>query len=383
MTEYAPSGCVSFMTIHQSKGMEFPIVFVGSLEGVPISQHKEIDEILETYIYEKEPYEPSARIKYFDFWRLYYTAFSRAQNLLCLTCIESVHRQKRQRSVPSSYFKNVCKDVINWREPQFKISNLELKEIKYTNLKREYSFTSHILLYENCPLQYKFYKELEFSPIRKGSTIFGVLVHQTIEDIHRAIIRGEENTINKDSIEDWFNANYNSLLKKEKTYLDKNAQKSAFNQVMNYFNNNDEMLKRVKEAEVEVALVKPEYILKGTIDLIQGHGDKVDIVDFKSEKKPDIYEEKDKIERYRRQLEIYAHLVEEKTDYEVDRLNLYYTGEKEGSPFLSFKKKSSSIGHTIDEIDKVIKRIENKEFNIEEKPQKLCKECDMKFYCNN
>ena len=58
--------------------------------------------------------------------------------------------------------------------------------------------------------------------------------------------------------------------------------------------------KKVKEAEVEVALVKPEYILKGTIDLIQGHGDKVDIVDFKSEKKPDIYEERDKIERYRR-----------------------------------------------------------------------------------
>lgn len=98
----------------------------------------------------------------------------------------------------------------------------------------------------------------------------------------------------------WFNANYNSLLKKEKTYLDKNAQKSAFNQVMSYFNNNDEILKKVKEAEVEVALVKPEYILKGTIDLIQGHGDKVDIVDFKSEKKPDIYEERDKIERYRR-----------------------------------------------------------------------------------
>lgn len=181
----------------------------------------------------------------------------------------------------------------------------------------------------------------------------------------------------------WFNANYNSLLKKEKTYLDKNAQKSAFNQVMNYFNNNDEILKKVKEAEVEVALVKPEYILKGTIDLIQGHGDKVDIVDFKSEKKPDIYEERDKIERYRRQLEIYAHLVEEKTDYEVDKLNLYYTGEKEGSPFISFKKKSSSIDHTIDEIDKVIKRIENKDFDVKEKTKKLCNECDMRFYCEN
>lgn len=383
MTEYAPSGCVSFMTIHQSKGMEFPIVFVGSLEGYPRNQQNEMDEILENFIYEKEPFEPSDKIKYFDFWRLYYTAFSRAQNLLCLTCIESVHRQKRQRSVPSSYFRNVYKDVIDWKNPQFKISNLELEEIKSTNLKQEYSFTSHILLYENCPLQYKFYKELEFSPIRKGSTIFGILVHQTIEDIHRAIIRGEKNSINEDVIAGWFNANYNSLLKKEKTYLDKNAQKSAFNQVMSYFNNNDEILKKVKEAEVEVALVKPEYILKGTIDLIQGHGDKVDIVDFKSERKPDIYEERDKIERYRRQLEIYAHLVEEKTDYKVDRLNLYYTGEKEGSPFISFKKKSSSIDHTIGEIDKVIKRIENKDFNIKEKPKKLCNECDMRFYCEN
>ena len=29
--EYAPTGCVSFLTIHQSKGMEFPVVFVDSL----------------------------------------------------------------------------------------------------------------------------------------------------------------------------------------------------------------------------------------------------------------------------------------------------------------------------------------------------------------
>lgn len=36
-SEYAPSGCVSFMTIHQSKGMEFPIVIVDSLNGTPRS----------------------------------------------------------------------------------------------------------------------------------------------------------------------------------------------------------------------------------------------------------------------------------------------------------------------------------------------------------
>lgn len=381
MKEYAPSGCVSFMTIHQSKGMEFPIVFVGSLEKTPRKQYSDMDEILESYIYEKEVFEPIERTKDFDFWRLYYTAFSRAQNLLCLTCVETVNRQKGQKSAPSKYFKNIYKDIINWRSPAFKIIDLDLDKIKSTNIKEEYSFTSHILLYENCPLQYKFYKELEFSPVRKGSTIFGVLVHQTIEDIHRAVLRGEKYKIDEHIIEGWFNSNYNSLLKKERTYLDNRSKVAALNQVVDYFNNNEEILNKIKEAEVEVDLVKSDYILKGTIDLIQGYGNKVDLIDFKSEKKPDIYDEREKIERYRRQLEIYAHLVEEKTDYKVDRLNLYYTGEKEGNPFISFKKKSESINNTIYEIDKVIKKIEAKDFNINEKPQKLCKECDMRFYC--
>lgn len=120
MKEYAPSGCVSFMTIHQSKGMEFPIVLVGSLEKTPRKSYSDMDENLESYIYEKEAFEPIERTKEFDFWRLYYTAFSRAQNLLCLTCIETVNREKGKKNVPSKYFKNIYKDIINWRSQALK-----------------------------------------------------------------------------------------------------------------------------------------------------------------------------------------------------------------------------------------------------------------------
>ena len=35
VSEYAPSGCISIMTIHQSKGLEFPVVVVGSLGNTP------------------------------------------------------------------------------------------------------------------------------------------------------------------------------------------------------------------------------------------------------------------------------------------------------------------------------------------------------------
>ena len=46
-SEYAPSGCVSFMTIHQSKGMEFPIVIVDSLNGTPRSSGNHLLEEIE------------------------------------------------------------------------------------------------------------------------------------------------------------------------------------------------------------------------------------------------------------------------------------------------------------------------------------------------
>ena len=78
-SEYAPSGCVSFMTIHQSKGLEFPVAVVGSLGNTPRRNSDPLMYSVESRFFNREPYEPMADIKYFDFWRLYYVAFSRAR----------------------------------------------------------------------------------------------------------------------------------------------------------------------------------------------------------------------------------------------------------------------------------------------------------------
>ncbi len=87
-SEYAPSGCVSFMTIHQSKGMEFPIVLVDSLYQRPDPAKESLIGKVEPNYFNRKPFEDYNDIRFFDFWRLYYTAFSRAQNLLVLTCNE-------------------------------------------------------------------------------------------------------------------------------------------------------------------------------------------------------------------------------------------------------------------------------------------------------
>jgi hypothetical protein len=48
--EYAPSGCVSFLTIHQSKGLEDPVVIVGSLWDKPNDRPDEIKEYIDENI---------------------------------------------------------------------------------------------------------------------------------------------------------------------------------------------------------------------------------------------------------------------------------------------------------------------------------------------
>jgi len=376
--EYAPKGCVSFLTIHQSKGLEFPVVVCGSLEAVPRKQYSSLDVLLEDGGYlSKERFEPLEHIKNFDFWRLFYTAFSRAQNLLVLAAQE---KQGRGKS-PSKYFERLFYELPSWRAVD--LSALTFEAVKQINLKREYSFTSHITVFENCAEQYRFFKELEFTPIRESPMLFGTLVHQTIEDIHKTVLRGEEGSISLDAIKGWFSANYSMLSKKERVYLAPSSQQAALLHVLRYYERENGHWDRIKEAEVEISLIKDQYILKGSVDLIRGEHGTVEIIDFKAEKKPDMEKDRDRLHQYQHQLEVYAHLVEERTGQKVSRMHLYYTGEDGGNPYVSFTKDNHAIDKTIARFDDIVARIERKDYQIAARPAKLCQNCDMCSYCDN
>lgn len=382
--EYAPSGCVSFMTIHQSKGLEFPVVLVGSLNLNPTKQYDDVDLVLQSKYYHKKPFEPIERTKHFDFWRLFYTAFSRAQNVLALTAFEKEGVGRN----PSKYFQNSYSKLPSWQSSQFNMSALELGSIKPIKIKKEYSFTSHILLYENCPLQYKFYKELEFTEVRTGGVLGGSLLHQTIEDIHKAVLRKETHILTDENITNWFNENYALLSKSHRSYLHVGQQESLLKQVLRYRDNQSNKWHLIKEAEVDVSLVKEDYILKGTIDLIEGENGTVELIDFKSGDKPEINSTEPRIKKllsqYRRQLEIYAHLVEERTGNRVSKMHLYYPKEENSSPYITFNSNKDNIQHTISVFDEVVTKIETKNYDMSTtaKSEKQCGNCDMRYHCN-
>lgn len=375
-SEYAPSGCVSFLTIHQSKGMEFPIVIVDSLSSSPRNDNDELMIEIEEKYFKRKAYEPYDQIKYFDFWRVYYTAFSRAQNLLVLTA-------NRTNRSPSKYFEDSYNELIEYDNPAFDINEFTFAEVKDVNLKDTFSFTSHITVYERCSLQYKFYKELGFMPVRAGSMVFGILVHETIEDIHKAAIKNELDKITKDNIESWFNSNYEAISKSEHSYLGEMQLQAALNQVLRYVERQNDDWHLIQQAEVDVSLVEPDYIIGGKIDLIKGENDTVEIVDFKSEKKPDMFKSSELLEQYRRQLHLYAYLVEERTGHKVSKMHLYYTGEDSGVPTISYNYTKTAIDGTISSFDDTVRKIMKKDFSRSASDTKICKECDFRNYCLN
>lgn len=342
-SEYAPSGCVSFLTIHQSKGMEFPIVFVDSLANVPRKNLNDLMMRIEERYFKRPAFEPYAITKFFDFWRLYYTAFSRAQGLLILTCCED-------NRTPSNYFKDIYGKLQSVDSAGFDL--------------REFDFE---------PIM----------PVRANAMLFGTLVHETIEDIHRAALRHEEQTITQENVSRWFASNYVSLTKTEHTYLAGPQREAALKQVLRYMERQHGDWSQIQQAEVDVSLVKPNYIIEGKIDLIRGEGDTVEIVDFKAERKPDMEKMRARLEQYRRQLHIYAHLVEERTGKKVSRMHLYYTGESDGVPTITYPYKKSAVEGTMAVFDDTVKKIMKKDFHRCADDPKVCAGCDFRFYCHN
>ena len=373
-SEYAPSGCVSFMTVHQAKGMEFPVVVAGSLYSMQGSRSNEVVREMEENVYPQKPFEPYEDIKRYDFWRLYYTAFSRAQSLLVLTANENGKKE------PSKYFANLYDALPDWRDIDY--SKIRCAPVKDVNIKRSYSFTSHISVYENCPLQYKFFKDLGLIPAREGAAVFGNIVHATIEDIHRAAIRGEAEAITEENVGAWFSENYEAISRQARSYLSDQARAAALREVLRYAERQAGLWERIKDCEVDVSCAEDGFILNGRVDLIEGKDGALDIVDFKAERKPDMERDKERIARHKRQLQVYAYIIEQNTGQRVDRLRVYYTGASEdGVPEIAFRNDHAAVQDTIEEFARVVRKIEKRDYSKRSQSLKLCKSCDMRYFC--
>jgi DNA helicase-2/ATP-dependent DNA helicase PcrA len=365
-----PKGHVQLMTIHQAKGLEFPVVVVGSL-STQLSSPKQIDRDLGRF-YHRPAFEPENRITLFDRMRLHYVAFSRPQKVLVLTAHEP----------PKDHFTSIWQGLPQWPYAQKELLAAQRFEVRHRMpVKKTYSFTGDLKIYETCPRQYQFFREYDFTPSRSAVIFFGLLVHQTIEEIHRIALDGRLDTLNEPRIREFFDRTFRFLVASDVRPVGDRARDAALAQVLNYFHQNHDEMRRVIQTEVDVSLEKDGYILAGKVDLLLGGDGKLELLDFKTSPRPK--DSPELIAAYERQLCTYAHILERRHGRHVDRLFLYWTSEpRKQDALMALSYDPKRVEEAGLHFDETVRRIQAREFAVTTPPEAaICKECDLRILC--
>lgn len=181
-----PKGRIPFLTVHQSKGLEFPVVVMMS----PRKDNRgpsRVEEMVYPML-DREGGEPLDRMAEFDIMRMFYVALSRAKNLLVLG-----HLRSRGNWISEPF-----KTMLDGNFPRIRDLDLDTippARIESTDLPQTYSFTSDFLMYRKCPRQYMIFRKYGFVPSRSQTMFFGSLVHRTLEDLHHELIRRREQNL--------------------------------------------------------------------------------------------------------------------------------------------------------------------------------------------
>lgn len=314
-----PKDAINFMTIHQAKGLEFDVVFVSGLYDSPRADRK---RFLDSYKRYKVDFESKLR----DFYRKYFTAFTRAKNLCVLLDNSKDNRLIAfQKSLGSS--SDLRTIDFSRKEP--------IKE------KLILAYTTDISLYESCPLKYKFLRKINMrSPLNK-SLIFGTRVHELCEYI--AYIRKNQGSL--DALNDFIRTN------------------PSYNQVLENFLSRDF---KVELSEANYKTDRDFYILQGNIDLVLEDGSIVDIKTGQANE--------DNLEKYRKQIITYYNLM--KLNYrDVGHIYLYFIEEDK---LLEFEKDDFDI----EKIDLISKNIIEENIYQKTDDKDECRFCPMKYFCD-
>ncbi|MDR3291436.1 MAG: ATP-dependent helicase [Methanobrevibacter sp.] len=363
---------VQIMTVHKSKGLEFPVVIVYGLEKDKFPMKFKDDEYdlvssfgkprfptpFKFYMYEKETIEDNkAKNYYLEERRIFYVAITRAEDILILSLREN--RKGESPVIEGIDFDSDSISLINDNQHILPKTKSTLNENKIEEEILILSYSS-IKTYENCPFKYNLIYKLSFNEsddiyIKKGN-----FTHKILYKTHHSI-RNNQNT--EQIIE---------ILPEEV----KNRSKKELDNIKQYQNS---FLKEIKVLDEEFKFQiemngeeeETSYLIEGQMDLVYERKGKMGIMDFKTTSK--INEEE-----YKKQLYIYLKALEEDLNYKNRKIELaIYLLNSNTVKFYEIDE--NLMKKYLKKIDKIAKNIMENKFPRNKGNH--CKKCTFNFIC--
>lgn len=346
---------VKLITIHQSKGLEFPVVFMPSQieRNKPSSIVNRFNLLVSG---SKQDLDEEGRV--------IYVGCTRAEDLLIITGSRSLSKTKKVYEL-NKLISTASKSQNVASELDYNILSLQ----KFRNIKSEPKQAmilsyNKISLYNYCPRAFMYTHIWNLRTVRIGGLEYGRNIHKIIELLLRNIIANvplENIEINELVESNWKNANFRNKDENDKF---KNAAK---HQITNFIKNFNKYLipTVIFTVEDQFNISVNDNLITGRFDAVFMDDNSYTIVDFKTGDKRD----------YSSQLSFYKLCFQEKYNpFKEIRLAVYYLKAGE----LEFIKPNSQK-EELDKIKIVATAIINCEF--EPTPGKVCKDCSFKNIC--
>ena len=397
---------IQIMTVHKSKGLEFPVVIIPSLKKDKFPM-KYIDPnpksgwIFGSPVY----YTPDDCLKYPKFdeefgpklshemeeERVIYVAMTRAKDTLILSSIVDNCQSSREMALKQNDFSNLSKgplcieEAINKNLDYCKLINPGDIDINVLPQKEEVidesycidlSFTA-LENYNNCPFRYKLANEIGFVISEKQEIDEGIFVHKALEIINKKIIANGNKFIGNDevinTVSELFKKANEELLNEDSERYEKDLKEITDNVVYYYENYGKDLI--LLDSEYSFYLKDKNYALTGVVDLIYEVDGKLGIIDYKNTRLEAKYKDK-----FKKQLHLYVlALRDQNQEYEgreIRELKVYTIKSKK---LIDFKIDEDYIEELKLELERVAKNIHDGEFDSCKCGD--CKYCSYKMIC--
>lgn len=318
---YATPDAVTITTVHRSKGMQWPAVFVPALRAnrFPMRRMGGLN-VFHVIPQEAVPNGDRYRGGRSEEIRLFYVAVTRAQKYLALTWAPIMSNQQARRQ--SDFFRDAsASDWVVTADPGLPAFTRMPPKPRVDTPAITISFSELKYLLE-CPYQFKLRFMYGFNPPLHEALGYGKGLHDALAEMHKRAMSGDLPTKAEAEAEELIDRHLHTPY--AYPTLRDQLRASAVKALRRYFDERGDDLTRTlySEKQIEV-VVAPGVTVDGRIDLIKRlETDEVSIVDFKST------EDAQATGTTRDQLSVYALGYQELTGESADRIQVLNLDEK-------------------------------------------------------